>query len=99
MLVTWREQGNYPAMANILENIAFIENAFGRTDRAATLLGAAQRIREEIGQDMLQAERGEYDQQLTVIRSSLTPQELDKLWAAGRALSTDAVIALAQDEG
>ncbi len=94
MLVEWRELGNRAAVANILENTAFVERALGRPVLAATLLGAAQRIREEIGQDMLRREREEYERELAAMKSSLTPHELDKLWAEGYAMSTDSVVTL-----
>ena len=59
------------------------------------MLGAAERIREEIDQDMLRPEREEYERELAELKRSLVPQELDSLWAKGRAMSTDALIALA----
>ena len=95
MLVEWREMGIRAAVANILENIAFVERVQGRPSLAATLLGAAQRIRDEIGQDMLPSERVEYERELAALREMLTPQEVERLMAEGHALSTDAVIALA----
>ncbi len=98
MIVEWRELGHRAAMANILENIAFVDRAQGRPMRAAILFGAAERIREEIGQDMLRPEREEYERELAALREMLNPGELERLWAQGRALSTDALVDLALDK-
>ena len=95
MLVEWRKLGHRAAMANILENMAFIDRVQGRPDRAMIFLGAAERIRETIGQDMLRLEREEYERELAELKSNLAPQEFASLWANGRTMSTDAIIALA----
>jgi hypothetical protein len=44
---------------------------------------------------MLRREREEYERELAAMKSSLTPHELDKLWAEGYAMSTDSVVTLA----
>lgn len=99
MIVEWRELGHRAAMANIMENIAFIDRIQGRPERAVRLLGAAERLRDVIGQDMLRPEREEYERELGELQRSFSAQEVDRLWAEGRALSTDAVIDLAlQDD-
>jgi class 3 adenylate cyclase len=98
MLVEWRELGHRAAMANILENIAFVDRVQGRPERGVILLGAAERIREAIGQDMLRLEREEYERELAELKSRVAPQELDSLWANGRTMSTDAIIAMALQE-
>ncbi|MFN2134497.1 MAG: ATP-binding protein [Candidatus Promineifilaceae bacterium] len=95
MLVEWRELGHRAAMANILENMAFIDRARGHFLRAAILFGAAEQIREVIGQDMLPAERGEYDREVAALKSALAAAEVERFWKRGRSLSTDALIAMA----
>ena len=99
VLPEWRALGHRAAVANILENIAFVKRVTGDPARTAVLLGAAERIREEIGQDMLRHEREDYERELAALRAALPPQELAPLWARGRALPTDALIALAQEDG
>lgn len=98
MLVEWRKLGHRAAMANILENMAFVDRIQGRPERAVTFLGAAERIREATGQGMLRLEREEYERELDELKQSLDAQILDSLWAKGRTLATDAVIALALQE-
>ncbi|MFN2134498.1 MAG: ATP-binding protein [Candidatus Promineifilaceae bacterium] len=94
VLVVWRDLGHRAAVANIFENIAFIDRAQGRSGRAATLFGAAEQIREVIGQDMLPVEREEYDREVNALREMLGEQETARLWARGRTLSTDDLLAL-----
>ena len=96
VLPEWRVLGHRAAVANILENIAFVDRAQGRFERAATLLGAAERIRGEVGQDMLPPEREEYERELAAVTEALPKGRLDALWAKGRAMSMDALIDLAQ---
>jgi hypothetical protein len=95
MLVEWRRLGHRAAMANILENMAFIDRVQGRPERAVTLLGAAERIRKVVGQEMLRPEREEYEEELAELQSSMDPETFDRLWAEGRGMSTDALIDLA----
>ena len=98
MLVEWRDLGHRAAMANILENIAFVDRLQHNPTRAVQLLGAAERIREEIDQDMLRPEREEYEREVAVLKEEMSEQELENLWAAGRSLSTDDVINLAMEQ-
>ncbi|MDX1414290.1 MAG: tetratricopeptide repeat protein [Candidatus Promineifilaceae bacterium] len=95
MLVEWRELGHRAALANILENIAFVDRVQGRPTQAVALLGAAERIREMIDQDMLRPEREEYEQEMAALRNVVAPSEWDTLWSRGRRLTIDDVIALA----
>jgi len=94
-----RDLGNRAAMANNMENIAFTQRALANPELAAILLGAVQRIRKEIGQDMVYSERKVYENELALLKSSLPPEELDWLWVNGRILSTDAVIAKVMEAG
>ena len=49
-------------------------------------------------QDMLPPEREEYEREVAALRNEINEQELKNLWAAGRSLSTDNVIALAVNQ-
>lgn len=96
VLVDWREVGHRGAIAHTLECIAFIDQHQGRQQRAVELLGAAERIRVAANQEMLGAERDEYVEKISELQCALPVDEFDSLWAAGHALSTDDLIALAQ---
>jgi tetratricopeptide (TPR) repeat protein len=97
MLVEWQELGHRAAMANILENVAFIDRRQNRPERAIKLLAGAGRIREEIKQDMLRPEQEEFERELAALKEKLSQQEMAGLWAEGRALATNALIALAAE--
>jgi tetratricopeptide (TPR) repeat protein len=98
MLVEWQELGHHAAMANILENIAFIDRKQNRPQRAVKLLGAAGRIREEIKQGMLRPEQIEFDWELAALKEKLSEQDMETLWAQGRSLATNDLIALASEK-
>ena len=91
----WQHAGNRGAIANQLESVAFI--ALGGADhvRAATLLAAAEAIREAADAPMLAFERAEYDAAVASVRERLDGAQLESAWADGRRLSTDEAVALA----
>ena len=91
----WQHAGNRGAIANQLESVAFI--ALGRADHglAATLLAAAEAIREAADAPMLAFERGEYDAAVAAVREQLDGPTLESAWADGRRLTTDEALAMA----
>ena len=97
-ILEWQHLGQRGAVANQLESFGYLASARGRPRRAAVLLGAAERLREEAGAGMLAIERAEYESQLTLVRESLDTAEFEHAWAEGRAMSTDDAVALAQSQ-
>jgi hypothetical protein len=95
----WQDLGRRAAVANMLENFAFIARAEGQSERAARLLGAAEPIRDEIRVDMTPWEREEYEREVAALRESLPPASFVAAWAAGRALTLDEAVdfAVAED--
>ena len=91
----WRELGQRAAIAHELECVAFITAATGHDERAVTLLGAAEALRESIGSSMTPIERREYDQAVTQLRQHMAEAPLGTAWAQGRDLSMDEAIAYA----
>ncbi len=67
-LLVWHDLGHRAAMAHELEVLAFIASHRGEYERAATLFGAAKRIRQEAGIDMLPHEQTEYDGEVATLR-------------------------------
>jgi hypothetical protein len=67
----------------------------GDPERSATLLGAAERLRELGHAGMLPHEQAEYSQEVGRVRSALGEAELARAWAAGRALSTEEAVEFA----
>jgi hypothetical protein len=61
--------------------------------RAARLLAAAERIREEKSAPHWPADRGEYDTLVDAVRMALNEEAFEQAWAAGRALTLERAIA------
>ncbi len=97
----WIHLGQKGAIANQLENIAYVEVERGSSDRATCLLGAAAEIREASGSHMAYDEEPELAGYLERLRAAMTPVAFDAAWSAGRALpQADAVaLALAEEAG
>ncbi|HEY2916340.1 MAG TPA: adenylate/guanylate cyclase domain-containing protein [Candidatus Limnocylindrales bacterium] len=93
----WVHFGNRGAVANQLENVAFIAIERGATGRAARLLGAAEAIRETAASEMAFDEESEYRGYVERLRAD-GGAEVDGLWATGRAMTLVAAVRLAREE-
>jgi predicted ATPase/class 3 adenylate cyclase len=91
----WEHLGNRGAIANQIESFAFIAMERDDEQRAATLLGAAQSVREAAGAHMMPWERETYDAALGRVRAAMEPAAFEAAWAAGARLDQEAAIALA----
>ena len=65
---------------------------------AATLLGAASVIRDEIHTPIASAHRAAYEQLVGDARSVLGDERYNEAWQAGRALSAGEAVALAREQ-
>ena len=92
----WRYVGNLGAVANQLQCIGYIAIARGDAIRGATLLGAAEALREHAQAPMPTNEREEYRTPVDELRAMIDAGALDAAWAAGRRLDPDEAIALAR---
>jgi ATP/maltotriose-dependent transcriptional regulator MalT len=94
------ELGNEMSIPYVLEGFGKIAAATSGLERAALLFGASQALRERLGFSSLPpAERRTYDEAVSQMRAGLTPAHFDETWARGRALSTDAALAVAMPRG
>jgi predicted ATPase/class 3 adenylate cyclase len=91
----WVHLGHRGAVANQLENIAFVAVERGQAERAARLLGAAAAIREAAGAKMAFDEVPELERFVERLRAALPAGDFDAAWAAGRALTQAEAVALA----
>jgi predicted ATPase/class 3 adenylate cyclase len=91
----WVHLGHRGAIANQLENVAYLEIDGGRPERAARLLGAAAAIREATSAAMAFDERPEFEAFVGRLAEALDPSELATATAAGRSLSLREAVALA----
>ena len=91
----WVHLGHKGAVANQLENIAYVDSERGRTELAVRLLGAADALREAADARMAFDEEPEYVASLERLRAALMPAVFENAWATGRELSQADAVALA----
>jgi predicted ATPase/class 3 adenylate cyclase len=94
----WVHLGHRGAVANQLENIAYVYVDQGRYERAARLLGAAAAIREAARAAMAFDEEPEFRTFTDRVRAALPPVAFDAATAAGHALTIRDAVALAVEE-
>ena len=92
----WVHLGQRGAVANQLENIAFVAIEMGRPERAARLLGAAAAMREAADAPMAMEEGPEYDAIVARLRDMLDRGVLETEWEAGRTLTLPEAVAFAR---
>ncbi len=86
-------------IANSLEGLADASAAFGDSLRAATIWGAAERLRTEVGAPLPPLERLRYDRRVAAARARLADDAaFDCAWHEGRALTVEQAIELALKE-
>jgi predicted ATPase len=83
----WVSVGNRGAVANILEQSAFIAIDRGDTSRAAWLLGAAESTRERTRAPMAIDERMEYATFIERLRRDAPRESVDADWRVGREMA------------
>jgi predicted ATPase/class 3 adenylate cyclase len=94
-IAAWVHLGHRGAVANQLENVAYVEIERGRHDRAARLLGAAAAMREAANAAMAFDEEPEFEAYRARLREAMTGAAFDAATAAGRKLSLKDAVALA----
>jgi predicted ATPase/class 3 adenylate cyclase len=91
----WVRLGNRGAVANQLENVAFLAIERGEAEQAATLLGAAELLREVAASPMSVTEEPEYLEWVERLRATRGPEVTASDWETGRAMSMAEAVALA----
>jgi predicted ATPase/DNA-binding NarL/FixJ family response regulator len=94
-----RELGDVHSMAFGLERFAIVAAAHGQAQRALQLAGAASAVREAIGTPLAASAQAALEARFAPARASLRTQLAEAAWARGRAMSMDAAIAYALNEG
>jgi tetratricopeptide (TPR) repeat protein len=98
-LSTFQQHGRVSGYPWLLEKIAGLAVARGRGRRAARLLGAADALRESVGEPLPPADRADYyERQLLTVRSQLSEEVFAAAWEQGRALTPEQAIAEALEE-
>jgi non-specific serine/threonine protein kinase len=91
----WVRLGHRGAVANQLENLAFVAIELAQHDRAARLLGAAAAMREASRSAMAFDEEPEFRAYGARVREALPASLLEEATAAGRAMSLKDAVAFA----
>ncbi len=91
-LMDWSYLGNRGAIANQLECFGYLALATKEHDRAATILGAAEMIREVANADRIAYEMAEYEAATAALRSVMEPGLLEAAWSAGRSMTIDEAV-------
>ncbi|HXM57951.1 MAG TPA: LuxR C-terminal-related transcriptional regulator [Candidatus Dormibacteraeota bacterium] len=94
-LTLLRAVGDDVRVAEGLEGMACVAGAEGRMDRALQLAGAASALRETLGSPAAEEVRVLIQSRLDALRAAAPARAASRAWAAGRALTSDAAIALA----
>lgn len=94
----WQDLGIRASVAHEMECFGFLALAEEEPQRAATLLGAAEALREKSDSVMTDEERIEYDQNVTHLHSCFTKEEFNALWSAGRLMTMEQAVQLALKE-
>jgi tetratricopeptide (TPR) repeat protein len=94
-LPAWQELGNRGAIAHELECLGFVALKRHQLQRAVTLWGVAEHLREECRSPMAPHEETEYDQAVSEVRQQLTESNFATAWQAGRALTIEQAVAFA----
>jgi predicted ATPase/class 3 adenylate cyclase len=90
-----RNLGDQLGIAKNLAGLAGVEGARGQADRAARLFGAAEALRDTLGAPLSPRGRERVEEHSAGVRASLGEEAFVAAWAAGRAMSLEAAIAVA----
>jgi predicted ATPase/class 3 adenylate cyclase len=91
----WVHLGHRGAVANQLENIAYVAVDQGDLDRAARLFGAAEALREASGSRPAFDEEPEMARYVERLRTAMPVAELDPAWSVGRSLTMAEAVGVA----
>jgi hypothetical protein len=85
------------ALALLLGDLAILAGSRGQRERAVRLAGAAAAVEEEVGTGLLISSAG-VAQRMSELTEVLPPEESERVYAEGRAMSVDDAVAYALDE-
>jgi predicted ATPase/transcriptional regulator with XRE-family HTH domain len=97
-LAIQHQMGNRAGIAECLLGVASVFSVQGQTEKAARLFGAAEALRQSIGASLWPANRVEYDRVLAHLHASIDDATLEVAYAAGRAMSVEQAVSLANQD-
>ena len=92
------DMGQLGAVAHQLECFGFLAMARDLNERALKLFGAADALRERAFCLMTSEEQFYFDEQISILRQKMDALQFDRIWASGRALTTEQALELALGE-
>jgi predicted ATPase len=92
-----RDLDDRNGIACSLESLASLDAAELRQARAIRLWAAAERLRSEVGYQLSEYERAEYQRDMEGARTAMDSSAIDAAWAEGRAMTTDQAVEYALD--
>jgi tetratricopeptide (TPR) repeat protein len=84
------------ALSLLLGDLAILAGSRGQLDRAIRLSGAAATVEEEVGTGLLHSSAG-VSQRMRALRGLLAPDQADRVYAEGQAMSLEAALAYARE--
>jgi len=93
-----RDLGVRPGVIESLEGLSSVAAATAAPRRSARLWGAADALRQEIGNARSVHESIAYERQLKAVRAILTAEAFDQAWNEGRAMTLDDAVRYALDD-
>jgi predicted ATPase/DNA-binding SARP family transcriptional activator len=90
-----REIGAREAVTICLQGLATAYRMLGEPERAVTIYGAVEGLREALHCPFWGKDRLDFEEHVGSAREALSPDQFDQAWARGRSLSLDETITLA----
>jgi tetratricopeptide (TPR) repeat protein len=87
-----------PGVAECLEHMGWLEASSERWERALTMLGVAEQLRDSMGMALSPVESGHHRRFVEQVRDMLDRSRADGAWHRGRAMSRQDMVAFAQSE-
>lgn len=97
-IIGFRDVGQLGAVAHQLECFGFLAMVHDQNERALKLFAAANALREKVDSPMTSEEQMYFDEQIKALRQKMDAQQLDRIWANGRALTMEGALELALGE-
>ena len=97
-LAVFKAMGNGEGVANVLDMFAGLAAAQGRTERAARLWGAAERLHDPGTTRVSPIRRTRYEGYRAAAHAQRAEAPFTQAWAEGRAMALEQAIAYALDE-
>ena len=82
----------------LLETLAWMAAEGGALQRAAILLGSAERVRKVSGIEFLEAQRPQHDRSIALVLEALGPRSYDALHRRGLTMAVDDAVAFAVED-